>query len=79
VVFTAAPSWLGRVTGAPIVPVDCRREGRGYVAEVHPPITAGRDEDDTAVMQRVATALELAVRRHPAQWYPFGEVYTDAR
>jgi len=29
------------------------------------------------VMQRVASALELAVRRHPGQWYPFGEVYTD--
>ncbi|HEX6491950.1 MAG TPA: lysophospholipid acyltransferase family protein [Candidatus Dormibacteraeota bacterium] len=78
VVFTAAPSWLARVTGAPILPVDCRREGGGYVADVHPPVTAGRDEDDGAVMQRVATALEGAVRRHPGQWYPFGAVYADA-
>lgn len=77
VVFTAAPAWLARVTGAPLLPVDCRREGRGYAVEIHAPMTAGRHEDDTVVMQRVASALELAVRRHPGQWYPFGEVYTD--
>ena len=78
VVFSAAPSWLARVTGAPLLPADCRREAGGYTAHIHTPITAGRDEDDTAVMQRVASALEGAVRRHPEQWYPFGEVYTDA-
>jgi lauroyl/myristoyl acyltransferase len=78
VAFTAAPAWLARVTGAPLIPVDCRRDGRGYAIEVHPPITAERTEDDAAVMQRVASALEPTVRRNPGQWYPFGRVYTDA-
>jgi lauroyl/myristoyl acyltransferase len=78
VVFTAAPARLAKVTGAPLIPVDCRREGRGYTVEVHPPITAERSEEDAAVMQRVAGALEPTVRRNPGQWYPFGDVYADA-
>jgi lauroyl/myristoyl acyltransferase len=78
VVFTAAPAWLARVSGAPLLPVDCRRaEGGGYEIEVHAPITAEPGEDDAGVMQRVAAILEPAVRRHPEQWYPFGEVYAD--
>lgn len=79
VVFTSAPAALARVTRAPLLCVDCRRGGPGYIAEVHPPITVERHEDDTAVMQRVAAVLEGSVRRHPAQWYPFGEVYSDPR
>jgi KDO2-lipid IV(A) lauroyltransferase len=78
VVFSAAPAWLARVTGAPLIPVDCHREGRGYAIGVHPPITAERSDDDAALMQQVASALEPAVRRDPQQWYPFGRVYTDA-
>ena len=26
---------------------------------------------------RPQTGLDPAVRRHPEQWYPFGEVYAD--
>jgi lauroyl/myristoyl acyltransferase len=79
VAFTSVPAWLARVSGAPLLPVDCWRTRGGYEVLVHPPISAGRDEEDTVIMQRVARALEVAVRRHPAQWYPFGDVYTDPR
>jgi KDO2-lipid IV(A) lauroyltransferase len=77
--FTAAPAWLARVSGAPLLPVDCRRREGGYDIEIHAPITVAPGEDDTAVMQRVAAVLEVAVRRHPEQWYPFGDVYADSR
>ena len=79
VLFTAVPAWLARVTGAPMLPVVSRRDGSGYAMEIHPPITVERTGDDTAAMQRVAAVLEPVVRRHPEQWYPFGEVYADAR
>ncbi len=77
VVFTAAPAWLARVSGAPLLPAVCRRVEGGYELEIHPPMTVERGEDEAAVMQRVASTLEVAVRRHPEQWYPFGEVYAD--
>lgn len=77
VVFTSAPAWLARRTGAALLPVDCWRTSGGYEVEVHPPVPVLRDDDDRTVMQRVARALEVAVLRHPDQWYPFGEVYAD--
>jgi phosphatidylinositol dimannoside acyltransferase len=79
VVFTSTPAWLARLTGAPLIPVDCWRGSDGYEIEVHPAIPVSGEEDDRTVMQRVARVLEAAVRRHPDQWYPFGEVYTDGR
>jgi phosphatidylinositol dimannoside acyltransferase len=77
VVFTSVPAWLARLTGAPLLPVDCWRTSDGYEIEVHPALAVAHDDDDRSVMQRVARALEVAVRRHPDQWYPFGEVYAD--
>jgi lauroyl/myristoyl acyltransferase len=78
--FSLVPAWLAMRTGAPLLPVDCRRGGRGeppYVLTVHEPVVAAAGEDEAAVMQRVATVLESAVRAHPEQWYPFGSVYAD--
>lgn len=75
--FSTAPAWIARVTGAPIMPVDCWRENGLYRMVVHEPIPVSRNDDDGAVMQRVATVLERQIRRVPAQWYPFGAVYKD--
>lgn len=78
VLFSSVPAWLALRTGAPLVTVDCWRERGRYVGEAHPPIPVGAGDDEAAVMQRVATSLEAAVRRRPEQWYPFGEVWATA-
>ena len=72
---SAVPARLASATGAPILPVTCRRDGRGWVLEIHPPVdTSG---DDAAVIGRIATRVEPAIRAHPEQWYPFHHVYDD--
>jgi lauroyl/myristoyl acyltransferase len=72
---SAVPARLAAVTGAPILPVTCRRDGRRWVLEIHPPIeTSG---DDATVIGRVAASVEPAIRAHPEQWYPFHHVYDD--
>jgi len=73
--FSTAPAWLARTTGVPIMPVDCVRVGGRYVMTVHEPVSTGEEDDDAVVMQRVAAVLEEPIRRSPAQWYPFGNVY----
>jgi phosphatidylinositol dimannoside acyltransferase len=79
VIFSTVPARLAMQTGADVLPAECRRGEAGeppYVATVHPPVAvAGLNENQ--VMQRVADALEPAIRARPEQWYPFGAVYTD--
>ncbi len=73
--FSTAPAWLSRVTGVPVMPVECFRDRGRYRMVVHGPIRATAGETDADVMQRVASVLEVAIRRDPGQWYPFGNVY----
>jgi lauroyl/myristoyl acyltransferase len=75
--FSAAPAWLARTTGVPIMPVDCYRVDGRYLMVIHEPLAAQPGEGDAEVMQRVASVLEDAIRRDPGQWYPFGDVYLD--
>jgi lauroyl/myristoyl acyltransferase len=76
--FSAVPAWLAMRTGAPLLPADCtRRDGALFEIVIHPAVLVGEGDDERAVMQRVANVLEQAVLRRPAQWYPFGAVYTD--
>jgi KDO2-lipid IV(A) lauroyltransferase len=80
--FSTVPAWLASRTGAHILPAVCRRGGRGeppYVASILERVPCGPDDDATEVMQRVAASLEAAIRQDPSQWYPFSEVYADAR
>ncbi|HEV7677792.1 MAG TPA: lysophospholipid acyltransferase family protein [Candidatus Dormibacteraeota bacterium] len=78
--FSAVPAWLALRTGAPLLPADStRRHGAMFEIVVHPPVQVCEGDDERAIMQRVAHVLEQAVLRRPAQWYPFGDVYTDAR
>ena len=77
--FSSGPAWVARVTGAPILCVDCFRNTDGrYRMVIHPPDFVGKDESDADVMQRVARTLEQQIRRIPTQWYPFGKVYADS-
>ncbi|HXA27404.1 MAG TPA: lysophospholipid acyltransferase family protein [Candidatus Angelobacter sp.] len=77
--FSTVPAWLAQRTGAPLLPADCTRHRGGlFEVVIHPPVEVAAGDDERAVMQRVARVLERAVRERPAQWYPFGEVYTEA-
>jgi KDO2-lipid IV(A) lauroyltransferase len=78
--FSSGPAWIARVTGAPILCVDCFRDTDGrYRMVIHPPEFVTRDDTDADVMQRVASTLEKQMRRMPTQWYPFGKVYADSK
>jgi lauroyl/myristoyl acyltransferase len=77
VAFSTAAAWLGRVTNVPVMPVECWRTGGLYRLVVHPPVVVEPGESDAEAMQRVAAALEVAVRQAPEWWYPFGKVYED--
>jgi KDO2-lipid IV(A) lauroyltransferase len=77
VAFSTAAAWLGRVAQVPVMPVECWRAGGLYRLVVHPPVEHHPGDSDAEVMQRVASVLELAVRRAPEWWYPFGDVYED--
>jgi phosphatidylinositol dimannoside acyltransferase len=75
--FSTGPAFLARVTGAPLVPVSCWRDGAKFTVHVREPFHPAEGDDDQAVMQRVAAILEPEVHRIPAQWYPFNPIYTD--
>lgn len=75
--FSTSPAWIARITGVPIIPVDCWRENGLYRMRLHDPIMVGSSDSDEDVMQRVAWVLEQQIRRIPTQWYPFGTVYKD--
>jgi KDO2-lipid IV(A) lauroyltransferase len=75
--FSTGPAFFARRTGAPIIPAECWRTKKGYRLRFREPFFADRDDDETAVTQRVATILEEGVRRIPEQWYPFNEIYKD--
>ncbi|MBV9099985.1 MAG: lysophospholipid acyltransferase family protein [Candidatus Dormibacteraeota bacterium] len=75
--FSTSPAWIARVTGVPIIPVDCWREGGLYRMRLHDPILVSSSDSDEAVMQNVAWVLEQQIKRMPTQWYPFGNVYKD--
>jgi lauroyl/myristoyl acyltransferase len=72
---SAVPARLAAATGAAILPVTCRREGRGWALEIHPAVSL--EGDEAAVMGRVAAQVEPAIRANPEQWYPFHHVYAD--
>lgn len=76
--FSTAPAWIARITGVPIMPVDCWRENGLYHMHVHEPVFAHEGDSDADVMQQVASVLEQQIRRIPTQWYPFGKVYVES-
>jgi lauroyl/myristoyl acyltransferase len=78
-VFSAVPARLAAKTGAPLIPVECRREAAGYRVIVHEPVDSRPDVPEQVVTQDVARVFEKAVDEAPVQWYPFAEVWVDGR
>jgi len=70
------PVRLAQVTGAPIVPMFCKRLGfRSYMMEVLPPVRVPRHADEAALdatCQGIADAMADFLQRHPTQWFHFG-------
>jgi KDO2-lipid IV(A) lauroyltransferase len=68
---------LAQLTGAPILPVFSSRTGhRRYAVQICTPVTVGRRagaRELDAAAQALADALGGFVRRHPTQWFAFGE------
>ncbi len=61
-------------TGAPILPVTIRRDGRiKHVIEIGPPIeivrTGDRQKDVGVNLARVVKTLEEAIRKYPEEWW----------
>ena len=75
--FSTAPAWVARVTGVPLLPVDCWRYKGLYRLNIHAPVPVDRHESDAVIMQRVADVLARMIRRQPSWWYPFSEIYVD--
>jgi KDO2-lipid IV(A) lauroyltransferase len=78
--FPEGPARLARLSGAPLVfGVTVRLPGGRYRAYVCPPVVSQRnheaDADVREMTQRLATMFEGLVRRHPAQWYAFREMW----
>jgi KDO2-lipid IV(A) lauroyltransferase len=69
------PVRLAQVTGAPIVPMFCRRLGfRSYMLEVLPALRVARHADEAsldAACQHITDAMADFLRRHPTQWFHF--------
>jgi KDO2-lipid IV(A) lauroyltransferase len=70
------PFRLAQLTGAPLVPVFCRRRGyRRYAFEAHEARTLPRRataEQVAAVAQTVADDMTRFLRAHPTQWFEWG-------
>ena len=82
--FPDGPARLARLSGAPLVFGAAVRLPRGrYRAFVFPPVFPDRKADPNVDAQRLtqslAGTLEGLVRRYPAQWYAFREVWPQPR
>ena len=76
--FSTVPAWLALRTGCPLFPTACWREDGRYVLHVMGPVQRQPGDDERSLMAQVAATIEPLVRAHPAQWYPFREVYSPA-
>ncbi len=76
--FPLGPFVLARAARAPVVPAFCLLDGeRRYriVVGAPSPVEAGGEE---AALGRWVSILEGMVRRHPAQWFNFYDVWSPA-
>src|SRR6202022_1470214 len=82
--FPSGPAALALKTGAPILPVWCRRQPDNlYVAEVEEPIEVSRTGDTQRDIQltteRIVQFFERIIRREPDQWLAFLPACPPAR
>ncbi|MFN2464700.1 MAG: lysophospholipid acyltransferase family protein [Candidatus Dormibacteria bacterium] len=78
----AGPALLALRSGAPVVPILCRRQADNrYLLEVQPAIpftlTGGddRDTDVASLAQAMMDRFEPVLLRHPEQWYLFSPMW----
>jgi lauroyl/myristoyl acyltransferase len=74
------PAALARAAGVPIVPVFNFRDGSWKMRTVvrpplFVPVTADREADIAAAMQRFAAEVEWAIRQRPHQWFCFRRLW----
>ena len=77
----SGPAVLSAKTGAPIVPVVCRRRPDGRFAAMHFAPIQPPDSSPAAIAratQRVADALEEMVAAAPEQWYTFKPMWPES-
>lgn len=70
--FPKGPAALALRTGAALLPVTGRYEGRNLVMTVHPAIPADTPE---TMMQGVADAFSEAITAHPVDWHMMQKVF----
>ena len=80
--FSTAPALLAQHTGATILPAFVLRDDTGgYLTTAEPliPMDSGSDVRATlaANTQRIATAFEAIIRRHPEQWFNYVPIWRE--
>ncbi len=74
----AGPALLARETGAALVPITCRYQGREMEIWFHEEVPVGPgDEGIAAATQQVADAFTRALREAPEDWHMMQRVFTD--
>jgi KDO2-lipid IV(A) lauroyltransferase len=78
--FPAGPAAIALKTGAPILPVWCRRQTDNlYIAEIEEPIEVSRtgntQRDIQVTTERIVQFFERIIRREPDQWLVFLPVW----
>lgn len=77
----AGPATLALRSGAPVVPILCRRQqDNRYLLEVQPAIEfqpSGDPDDVKALAQAIMDRFETQLQRHPEQWYLFSPMWLD--
>jgi KDO2-lipid IV(A) lauroyltransferase len=81
--FPAGPATLSARTGAPMVPVTCRRTRSDHFVAAGMPLIWAQGTDPASIhraTQQLADELSTVIRQDPGQWYMFRPVWpqTDA-
>jgi lauroyl/myristoyl acyltransferase len=80
VMVPAGPAVMALRSGAPVVPILCRRQpDNRYLLEVQPAIEFSPDgdrvDDTQALAQAIMDRFEPELLRHPEQWYLFSPMW----
>jgi lauroyl/myristoyl acyltransferase len=80
VMVPAGPAVMAIRSGAPVVPIMCRRQADNrYLLEVQPQIAfapgGDRDADSQALAQAIMDRFEPELLRRPEQWYLFSPMW----
>jgi KDO2-lipid IV(A) lauroyltransferase len=78
----AGPATLALSSGAPVVPITCRRQqDNRYLLEVQPAIefapAGDRDADVRGLSQAIMDRFEPELQRYPEQWYLFSPMWMN--